>query len=288
MNAEKNLIDSLNSISALKISEAEVLPEKTYMPLIAVQKSLTIDVAVTAPTSRQIVAFHGEPMTVKVICAILKLFNDGLNTTLQMSPRQLFEYAQIWLDTFPNETIKDLILCLKRAKAGSYGPIFNRVDGSVVSTFFREYLEEKAYWREQQNRQYISDQIAKEPPLVKMLPQEQQKALGELMKKPNLRSTSVDTMPNHEQYIKWLKDNVTELENDVLLELSARAGKKGVKEVSALVEAELDRRRQLMRDSGKKDRAREESAEYLRSREGIQRLEDTTYEDVTDNDIWPT
>ena len=151
------MIESLTNISAVSVSKQ--LPERAYLELITLQKVTTIDIAATAPTVTQVNKVIGEPTTLKIICAVLRLFNDSLNTSLAMSDRQLFEYATIWADEFPQDTVKDLVLCLKRAKAGRYGPIYNRVDGSVISTFFRAYLEEKAAWGEAQNQAYISQRV---------------------------------------------------------------------------------------------------------------------------------
>lgn len=247
-------MNSLNSISALELSRQTELGEATYISLVALQKTLTMEVAATASTVTQVIAVHGEPTATKLVCAILKLFNDGLNTTLQMTSRQLFEYAQVWLDEFPHDTIKDLVLCLKRVKAGRYGPIFNRVDGTVVSDFFRKYLEEKADWGEQENRKYKSDCIKQGQLLMDAMSADQAKEVKLFIQRAKVKVTPQLVDPNSplssdEAYCKYMALNAEDIEFEVLEDVKKRAEAQNIPEVLAIVENELTRRNDLIENA---------------------------------------
>lgn len=60
-----------------------------------------------------------------------------------MSDVQATQTASLFIEQFPMETFEDLLICLKNAKIGKYGKIYNRIDGQLIFTWFREYLEEK-------------------------------------------------------------------------------------------------------------------------------------------------
>ncbi|GAB4023342.1 hypothetical protein GCM10028808_73500 [Spirosoma migulaei] len=213
------------------------------MFLLQLQRSLTIEVAATSPTVTQVIAYQGEETTTKVVAAVLKLFNDGLNTSLQMTPRQLFEYAMIWIESFPNETVKDLILCMKRVKAGRYGPIFNRVDGTVVSDFFRKYLLEKAEWGEAENKKYVSEQVKKGLPVLSILDDKQKRAIEMLtLKGKALKTPEITPLSSDRHYSDYLAKNAEDIEFEILEDVEKRAKAQNIPEVLEIVVAEKNRR----------------------------------------------
>ncbi|AUD00972.1 hypothetical protein [Spirosoma pollinicola] len=240
-------MNSLKNTSALKLSEAQSLSEESYMALIALQETITLSTAATASTVQQVIGFHGKPTVLKLVCAILKLFNDGLNTSLRMDARQLFEYALVWCGEFENETLKDLILCLKRVKAGRYGPIFNRIDGTVVSDFFQKYLAEKAQWGEDQNRQYKSDMIQAGNNLLGSLGQEKVKEIKLFIQRAKLQRTPDISTPvsSDKQFSAYLLEHAEDIEFEILDDLEKRAKAQNIPDVLAIVEAEKARRNQF-------------------------------------------
>ncbi|RIV19743.1 hypothetical protein DYU11_22705 [Fibrisoma montanum] len=231
----------MKNTSALDIAKAQ--PETAIVPLLALQRNITLEVAATSPTVRQVEKTLGQPTLLKLVCVLLRFFNDSLNTTLQMTPMQLFECAQLWLELFPNETVKDLVLCLKRAKTGHYGPIYNRIDISVINHFFRQYLTEKANWGEQQASKYKGSLNGRDQGVLPALPDDQRKALIQLTKRPEIRPTSLDGLKlTDRMYLEWLRKNVKTLELELLQDIAFHASQKNSQEALALVDAELIRR----------------------------------------------
>ncbi|MCX6217687.1 hypothetical protein [Spirosoma sp.] len=211
------------------------------------QRNLTIDKAATSATVRQVIAYQGEETTTKVVCAILKLFNDGLNVSNQMSNRQLLETAMIWMETYPHDTVKDLILCLKNVKAGKYGKegqIFNRIDGAVIANFFNRYLEDKAEWGEQQNQLYKSNQIKASTGFFQKLDSETAGELKRMLQRANIRATpDVQTpLSSDKHYSTYLAQHAEDIEFEVLTNLNQRAKQQGIEEVVKITQTELSRR----------------------------------------------
>ena len=47
------------------------------------------------------------------------------------------------LETFPNLTLEDVMLCFQNAKDGQYGQLYNRIDGLVIKKWLHEYQSDK-------------------------------------------------------------------------------------------------------------------------------------------------
>jgi hypothetical protein len=84
-------------------------------------------------------------MTLKTICAVIAMFNASINvTTERMKAIDIYSLATKYMTTYTHDSVADLILCLKRAKGGIYGKIYNRVDQSTIMEYIVAYMEEKA------------------------------------------------------------------------------------------------------------------------------------------------
>ncbi|WP_168207835.1 hypothetical protein [Spirosoma sp. KCTC 42546] len=247
------MMTSLASFTPIEISRQKELTDSVYINLLTLQKNLTLEVAATASTVAQVTQVHGEQTVAKLVCAILKLFNDGLNTTLQMGARQLLEYANIWTETFSNETIKDLILCLKRVKAGRYGPIFNRVDGTVISDFFRKYLEEKADWLADSKVKLKAQQAKSGNDLLTVLStatdnveakQQLEKIRKLTLKGKLLKTPVIDYGPykSDATYTKFIGENAQTIAFEDLIDVKKRAKAQNLEEVYDIATAEINRR----------------------------------------------
>ena len=63
----------------------------------------------------------------KKVCAVVALFNNSIKvTTEKMSAMEIYEFARWFIETYSHESSGDLIMCLKLAKSGHYGKIYNR------------------------------------------------------------------------------------------------------------------------------------------------------------------
>jgi len=236
-------MDSLSDYSASELTKLPELPEDTYLVIVSLQQSMTLDSAITAKTVRQTVEELGLATTTKIVCAIVKLFNDGLNTTLQMTVRQLLEYGTLWVNTYPHETIKDLVLCLRYVKMGRYGGVFNRIDSSVLGDFFVKYLGDKADRYEQLRRKELSDLKQQEPLFVELLYESSQRELKKLMTKGKALATPVITpLSSDRAYVDYLRENIKTIEQVTLDGINKRARNQGMQELIDITNAEIKRR----------------------------------------------
>lgn len=82
--------------------------------------------------------------SLKLTCAVISLFNKSVKvTTEKMNGLEIYETATMFCEKYTHESVSDLMLCLKMAKAGELGIIYNRFDTVTLFEFFRTYLDLK-------------------------------------------------------------------------------------------------------------------------------------------------
>lgn len=74
-----------------------------------------------------------------MLSATVRFFNVAGN----MSDEQIEETACIVFDGYRTLSLDDCALCLKRAKSGQYGKVYDRLDGSVILGWFEQYTSER-------------------------------------------------------------------------------------------------------------------------------------------------
>lgn len=80
-----------------------------------------------------------------VYCCIIHITAavDYFNVAGNMNARQIEEAATLLYGAYRTLTIDDIVLCFNRAKMGNYGKIFDRLDGSIILDWFRQYQAER-------------------------------------------------------------------------------------------------------------------------------------------------
>jgi len=73
------------------------------------------------------------------ITAACSFFNVAGN----MSNSQIEETAYLLFDAYRHLRIDDVVLCLKWAKAGRYGKVYDRMDGNIILSWFAAYFAER-------------------------------------------------------------------------------------------------------------------------------------------------
>lgn len=64
---------------------------------------------------------------------------DFFNVTVKMNPAQIAETAEIIVEKFYFMRLDEIKLCFRMAKAGDYGELYNRLDGSVIIGWLKQY-----------------------------------------------------------------------------------------------------------------------------------------------------
>jgi len=129
----------------------QCLTEKNIIELVKIEQKITLDIAIQSKKN-YVYRRENEELALRTISGILLMFSDYFNTSNQLTETQSVLTASLFLEQYPAESIEDLILCLKKAKVGEYGKIYNRIDGGLIFEWFNRYLSEK-YERFEQIKQ---------------------------------------------------------------------------------------------------------------------------------------
>lgn len=212
------------------------------LSLLTIQEEVSFETAISAPIISSIEKRSGRPVLIKLVCAVLKLFADSLNVTNSFSPLQVYELAQLWIEQYPTESLKDLILCLKRVKMGKYGKIYNRIDIEVISEYWALYLNEKAEYRENQWMNLKTKEASGEKQMLQQIAAHAPETAQ--MVKSWIRPTPALALPglsSHEAYVQELKERVpfaSPKELDALRQQAMNAGK-GLVDIVELIDEEI-------------------------------------------------
>lgn len=130
------------------------LANQEAISIAVAERNLSVELASKGKNLQSIVKSHGMELPLSALSGIILLtteFFAGSGT--QMSPTQSIQTAALLLESYPAETIEDVMLCFKNAKQGKYGKIYNRIDGQIIFEWFRQYLDEKYEYLEQKRHQ---------------------------------------------------------------------------------------------------------------------------------------
>lgn len=101
----------------------------------------------STPISMQIKRYGKKEIRAQLTAMILEtstFFNLGKN----INEEQAAETAVLLIEKYPVETLEDFAICLKKAKMGAYGKVYDRLDGHIIFEWFASYLDEKYRIRE--------------------------------------------------------------------------------------------------------------------------------------------
>jgi hypothetical protein len=90
----------------------------------------------------------------------LTRFCKSINISVPLTDYQKTEVVLTMMERYPHETLNDFLLMFRNARLGLYGPIYNRIDITVISEYMTRYLDGKAYEREQMEKQLESEIMA--------------------------------------------------------------------------------------------------------------------------------
>lgn len=137
-----------------KLEITSTLPQSENLSIklaiIDIQNSLKLE---NVNNNLCVFQYKNNDLVIKSYCAIIAQFNAAINiTTEKMDAADIFELANTLMD-HTHDRIEDFILCLKMAKRGDFGKIYNRVDGMVILDFWKQYMDLKAVTMESQYKE---------------------------------------------------------------------------------------------------------------------------------------
>lgn len=119
------------------------MANKIVTELVTHERRLSIDHALQAPSISKVSRQHGEVNVLKAITGALMVSCEYFNTTVPFTESQAVQTASLFIDQYGAESLEDILICLKNAKAGAYGTLYNRIDGQVIFGWFQQYLDKK-------------------------------------------------------------------------------------------------------------------------------------------------
>lgn len=194
----------------------QCLVDRDALAIAMAERKLTLQTASAGATLQSIAKTHGDSLPIKALSGIILVTTEFFSGTgTQMTSSQSVQTAALLLDSYPAETIEDVVLCLKNAKSGKYGKIYARIDGQLIFTWFSQYLDEKYAYLEQvahnKKMEYNEQRMA----ILEPLAQTMIGALASLEKKDEkdatnstvIRLTDEQHRANFKKYIKTLPLN---------------------------------------------------------------------------------
>lgn len=187
------------------------LMEKNVIELVKVEKQVTLEKAITGKKN-YLHLKDNEELAVRSVTGLLLMFSEYFNVSSTFTEVQAVQTASLFLEEYPVESIEDLILCLKNAKLGKYGKIYNRIDGSMLFEWFSKYLDEKYSFIEEKRHnekfEQQSNSTIENPKVLSVINEIAAKALPE-KKKIKSGFTDKDHMNEFVQLVE--KYNVDQL-----------------------------------------------------------------------------
>jgi hypothetical protein len=89
----------------------------------------------------------GQETLVKLMCVIIKSFCDSIKATRTMDAVEILECAEMIIEKYTHDSVKDILLALKRAKEKGMS-FYNVVNIPIIFDIITEYMEKKSEWIE--------------------------------------------------------------------------------------------------------------------------------------------
>lgn len=157
LSPERRLVSHLETLRVEQVAAAgKSIPlRRLYMQL---QADLTMEQALTAPKLMNLKRTLGEEMLRKLLSFVI---GSATASHVQASPMDVLEVAMLFMEQHPTESVKDLVMALKRAKLKGQAPAGLPLS-TLVFQLFGAYLDEKSRFLEQRHREQLAREATDE------------------------------------------------------------------------------------------------------------------------------
>ena len=123
------------------------------------ESRLTIRETFRSMSINEMIRVHGAKRSDVMIIVDLQLarFLNSINIRDQLNDAQKTEIVMTLVERYPHETLNDFLLMFRMVRHGHFGPIYNRMDITIISEYMTKYLEQKAFERENIERQHMKE-----------------------------------------------------------------------------------------------------------------------------------
>lgn len=110
------------------------------------------------PTLSLIRREKGEPVAMAVMVKLIVNLVGFFNVGKQMNDQQCAETCELILKEYHYLNIADFRLCFDRIKAGTYGQLYDRIDGQIIILALAEYTRGRVEVSQNLNEQKIKEE----------------------------------------------------------------------------------------------------------------------------------
>lgn len=103
------------------------------------------------PTIGTVKKVYGDDFAQAYIETWIVNISEFVNIGKNMNENQIYETAQMILDSYPYFTLADINLIFKKAKKGDFGQIYDRLDGQIIFSWFTKYNQLRCSEAEEQS-----------------------------------------------------------------------------------------------------------------------------------------
>lgn len=137
----KNEIAILQAAEKNQLAVLQTSP-KQYLQALR-PKSVDDVFASSEPALGMIAKELGENQARAVVVIMISEIVDFFNSSNTMNDSQVATTTDLIIEEYPYFKIDDLKLCFRNAMKGRYGEIYNRLDGSVIMNWLKQYNQER-------------------------------------------------------------------------------------------------------------------------------------------------
>jgi hypothetical protein len=185
-----------STVSDLLKSENESL----RLLLVEISVEVTMEKALQAPKLFQLRHSIGERDLLKLICFILKAFADSLKVKNSLSIPEIIETANLIMEKYTHESVKDFILAFKQVKLEGR-KFYHILSAATVFEILNDYFLQKAKYMENKHQSYRQAEANNQIQWLKKMPEfMQQKYLKFIPKNQANRSNLRLRLSLHKYY----------------------------------------------------------------------------------------
>lgn len=206
------------------------------MAIADISTNTTYESALAAPKLNALRKSLGAEELEKLVVVVIKQFCDSVNVSNTMNALQIIECAKVYIMTFPNNSVKDLIMCLGNAKKGDYGQIYNRVDQQVIFDFLGKYEDERARYQEYKHQQSKVQEHSNQLGLLANLPDELKESFKAIGQEKEPSPPVVNSVPSMEKFLQGAQELLSTSTQEEIEEMRRQAIEKNFPPLIKLID----------------------------------------------------
>jgi hypothetical protein len=144
--------------------------ESPKLLLVEISIEVTMEKALLAPKIFQLKHTLGEKDLLKLICFIVKAFADSLKVKNSLTTPEIIETANLIVEKYTHESVKDLILAFKLVKLQGK-KFYQSLGTTIIFEILNDYFLQKAFYLENKHLDYRQVEANNQTQWLKKMPE---------------------------------------------------------------------------------------------------------------------